>query len=347
MQNTRYKGLATALLPLLLAACLPALSPERSGVVEGKALFKKERVAGALVTAAAVPGSGSGGATYSVESDEEGMFRLNVPPGIYYLTYRKEPGLFGFFGGNPVSVVPDQPSRVVLRGVRWAGRTEFPDSETSFIEGLARIDGEPASGAVVQVFLDASSHLRGPAYAMTRTDEDGRFSLDLPPGRYFLVARERRGEGRIGPLGVGDEYAYYPGNPIYLREGKKAVVDLPFLRVARDTKEALREAARGPRVSGRVTYGDGSPVRGVYACLYTGPEPMGMPAFVSGKTGEDGGFVVRVTGGGIYYLVARSAIGRPLEQGEYVAFYKGEAGHRILVETGKDTADLVILWEEN
>lgn len=43
---------------------------------------------------------------------------------------------------------------------------------------------------------------------MTRSDEDGRFSLSLPPGAYYLVAREKIGEAPDH----GEYYGLYEGN---------------------------------------------------------------------------------------------------------------------------------------
>ncbi len=329
----------------LLAGCLPSPPAARTGAIEGKAVFRRARAAGAMVAAVSSLGVTGEERRFSATADAEGTFRLDLPPGSYFLSFFKEPDIYGFFGGNPVTVLPDVVSQVVLRGVAWKGGTVLAPGDATSIEGTAHLDGAPVAGGLVQVFLDAATRFKGPGYASAATDAGGRFTVDLPPGRYYVIARRRRGTERIGPLNVGDQYAWYPGNPVLLPEGRKAVIDLPYLEVEKDPARVLSEASRGTMVRGTVRDARGRPLAGVWVCLYLKPEPMGMPAFASEATDAEGRFTIRVTAAGPYYLVARAAIGRPLEPNEYVAFYRGPSGHLLTVEAGRDVAGIELVWE--
>jgi hypothetical protein len=337
--------LAGLLFATIQASCIPPRPGGPAGVIEGKVLLRKERVTGAVVSAVSDLGVTGREKGFSAVTIGDGSFRIVLPPGNYYLSARKDPDFAGFFGGNPVTVRADMVSRVAFRGVNWSGKTIFRDAEDTGLEGLALQDGRPVPGAVVQVFLDAAGHFRGPGYATAPVGADGRFHLPLPPGRYYVLARVRRGEGKTGPLRIGDRYAWYPGNPLYLPEGKMAEVELSFLEVEKDPSRVIGEASHAVEVSGSVLDGGGRPVTGAYACLYESPEPLGQPVFVSDPTDATGAFTVRVTRPGDYWLVVRLEIGRPLVTNEYVAFFRGAEGHRLSVREGKNLGGLKILWE--
>jgi len=342
---TPERRLFPVLLGIFLAYSIHHGLPQaEAGLLRGKAVYREERVAGARVTATSHMGVPGREKHFNAETGGDGLFQMDLPPGNYHVSYRRGDDLYGFFGGNPVGVTRDRVSEVILRGVAVSGGTVFRDSDRTSMEGKAHLEGKPLAGAVVQVFLDASGRLRGPSFAVAVTDDQGRFVMDLSPGRYFVVARRRKDAGRVGPLRIGDHYAYYPGNPIYLSGGQAAVIDLPFLSVSRDPSEALVEATVGTLVSGSVVDGNGDPVQGVFACLYGTSEPLGKPSFVSEHTDSAGAFSMQVTEAGEYYLVARKEIGRPLEPGEYMAFYQGPRGHLLAVDSGKDRSGLVIVW---
>jgi hypothetical protein len=335
-------SLLAATLIAFVAGCatLPPAGPV--GTIDGKIVEEKARVSGAEVTATAELGVWGRERRHRAVTDRDGLFRLVLPPGQYFLSFRSPDGLTGFFGGNPISVREGATSKVVIRGLRWAGRSEQEPGEPG-IGGMARQGNRPLGEGVVQVFLDSSSNFKGPGFAMATIGADGAFFLPLEPGTYYLVARQRQGAGRMGPLKAGDRYAWYPGNPVTVEPGMRTLVDLPFLGVERDPGQVLAEASGGIIVSGRVTRGDRG-VAGLFACLYRTPEPLGMPAYVSDPTGSDGAFDIRVTEPGTYYLIARGSIGKPLAGGEYVAFARGPGGHRVEVG-GRDLGGLSIPWE--
>ncbi len=327
---------------LLLAGCATLPPPGPRGTIEGKIVEEKARVAGAEVTATAGLGVWGLERRHRAVSDADGLFTLSLPPGQYFLSFSLGDTLTGFFGGNPVTVRQDGVSKVVIRGLRWSGGPTREPGDPGIV-GTARQGGTPVGEGVVQVFLDSSSNFKGPGYAMATISPDGSFSLPLEPGTYFLIARQRQGTGRMGPLRAGDRYCWYPGNPVRVEPGMRTRVELPFLGVERDPGQVLAEASGGVVVSGRVERG-GRGAPGLFACLYRTPEPLGMPAYVSDPTDAAGAFRIRVTEPGTYYLVARGGIGRPLESGEYVAFPRGPGGHRLEVGD-RDLTGLIIPWE--
>jgi hypothetical protein len=315
------------------------------GLIRGRLVLEKARLADARVTALANPGVTGEERAHRAAADERGEFRLPVPPGEYYLFGSKDPDLFAVFGGNPVTVREGMTSQVVLRAFPWrAGSLERGTGATG-VEGRALFGGEPLAGATVQVFLDAGTGFRGPGYALARTDPEGRFSIPLTRGRYYLVARRRMGTDRVGPLKPGDRHAWYPGNPFFLDEGETLVLDLPFLEVEKDPAAVLAEASGGTTVAGRIVGADGKPIPGRYACLYGTPEPLGMPLHVSGPSSADGSFSLRVSRPGVYHLVVRGSIGEPLRPGEYLAFWKGPQGSRLTLTEGGHVEGLEVRWE--
>ena len=88
---------------------------------------------------------------------------------------------------------------------------------TTGITGLV-VDaaGAPVNEATVYAYRSARSGLRGPADFAAASDSDGRYLLDLAPGRYHLVARLRSGGNDSGPPRPGDAWALPAVNPVSL-----------------------------------------------------------------------------------------------------------------------------------
>ena len=58
----------------------------------------------------------------------------------------------------------------------------------------------PVSGAEVYVF-DSKNTKRPADFISNRTDADGSFRVELPPGKYWTLAIMRRNGATFGPLG--------------------------------------------------------------------------------------------------------------------------------------------------
>lgn len=161
----------------------------------------------------------------SAPTGEDGRFLLDLPPGDYYLVARKRAGggiagplrkgdSFGYFPGNPVSVLPGRFTRVTVPATRL--RLRNVPSYSSEYAAAASLEGrildrrgKPVRGVYAALY-DNPDLLNRPVFLSEVTKEDGRYRLPVPvPGRYFLGARTGYG----GSPAPGDLYGRYEGNP--------------------------------------------------------------------------------------------------------------------------------------
>lgn len=196
------------------------------------------------------------------------------------------------------------------------------------VEGRASIDGAPAAGAEIQVFVKAGVERSGTPFLATTAMDDGSFALSLPPGNYFLVARKTvRRDGR--------ERTYkgeHAGNPVVVRGGGATRgIDVPLVEMASGgfTPRA------GTGVTGTVLAG-GKPVSGVYVYAY--PDNAGTvrgPAYSGfARTGDGGSFRLPLREGA-FRIVARDKGGEN-ETGAMSGAGKsgGDAGIRVDLSAG-------------
>ena len=191
-------------------------------------------------------------------------------------------------------------------------------------------DGGAVGGAGVAFYLDASTQFRGPGYLEARTDERGAFETRLSPGRYWLIARRRSGPQPFGPLEVGDDFGFYPGNPLEVRAGERVTVRIPTVRVLKKSGWSGPSTLR-TRVGGTIRDAAGRPLPGYRAFLHAKATMLGKPEFVSEPSGPDGAYLIWVDREGVYYLGARAEIGRAREEREAIGVYAGAPDHGIAV----------------
>jgi len=272
----------------------------------------------------------------SAPSASKGAFRLDLPPGRYYLMHQSTE-LFGYYGRNPISVTAQGLEGVNLALVHAeASAPKEPTAVRTGVLGQVTHRGEPLAGAMVHVYLDLSDDLKGMGYLMAGpTDGDGIFQLELSPGTYYLVARSRRQGSSTGPLEQGDFLGYYPGNPVRLDEGELVRINLPVLEVPAAVKTYADQLFGSTRIRGRILDKQGRPLAGMRALLYKDPAMLDRPLYVSQPTEADGQFVLSFPEGGTYYLSARSALGAAPAPGELYGTYDGSLDHALEIETGE------------
>ena len=110
----------------------------------------------------------------------DGTFRLDLPPGSYYL-FARGPGLFAYYGRNPV-LVPDGGLEGVSIGMVQASYREgVVDALDDVVSGQVTNSGAPQAEAIIFVYTDLTTQLKGMGYMMAGpTDDQGRFELNLP-----------------------------------------------------------------------------------------------------------------------------------------------------------------------
>jgi hypothetical protein len=362
---------AGCLLALLLAA--PAAraqgagatpSPEPAATLTGKISRETEGVAGARVYAygrfedllAYRPSA------VSEPAGADGRYRFALPAGTYYLVARKHEGdadrpvpvggFFSFHGSNPFTLTPGSAAEVNFSLSRKAAEPAVkPGAEpgSGTLGGVVTWEGRAIAGVQVKLYLDADSAFRGMGYAAAPpTDESGAFVFEfLPESAYYVIARRRGAGAGPGPLGEGDLYGYYVDNPVRVRNG--TAVEIPFELVSKgkDLGNADgRPRPSGTRIAGRITDAAGAVVRGVYAFAY---EEKVMahkkPAFISQPVDDQGRYVINLSGGGTFYIGARSDYGDSPGRGEWYGRYDGTPDHGVAVETGASAEGIDIRVE--
>ncbi len=192
--------------------------------------------------------------------------------------------------------------------------------------------GNPLSGGQVFFFNDASGpppsaekYWRIPDY-VTRIDENGKFSIELPEGKYYLGAIKRVSGEKIGPPKEGDYFfastddkglpkTYLVRNGVKNDIGKITEA-LPF------QKTAVNVGVEITAIEGTILDAEGRPVEGAIVFAYRVSTMVGKPLFASERTGKDGHYTLRVYDNGNYYLRVRSVYGGgPPAIGEVIGVY--------------------------
>lgn len=324
-------GCAVPRYPVLGTAASPA-----AGALRVRLMHRELAVAGARVTAVRNLGVAELEERVLATSGPDGRAQLDLAPGNWYLlAVAGAPPLFGWYGSNPIQVRAGEAMDVALPAVPAAARVAptpvVPGEEA--VTGLVLGEGGAIAGAGVSFYLDASTQFRGPGYLETQTDAAGVFEARVSPGRYWIVARRRSGSHPFGPLEVGDDFGFFPGNPLAVLAGERVAVDIPAVRVLKKSGWSGPSTLR-TRVGGTIRDAAGRPLPGYRAFLHAQATMLGKPEFVSDPSGPDGAYLIWVDREGVYYLGARAEIGRAREEREAIGLYAGTPDHAVEVRLG-------------
>ncbi|PLY05726.1 MAG: hypothetical protein C0624_04710 [Desulfuromonas sp.] len=341
ISRLRHLGL---LLVLLTCSCTGG----ESGI-EGTILFDGQPLSGVAVEIYLKQEKDRSTAPFSVAtSDAQGDYRVTLPTGRYFVIARKklQDGerarmLMGESPANPVAVI-DKMTELApfeLREMGLGGEL-VPEPET-FVVGRLSSAACAIDGAWVYVYTEPVLGLVGPSYAAAlRVEADGSFRIPLPAGDFYLTARKRADGARIGEPRPGDLNGLYPGNPVRATRGETLQLG-PFpLRTVDAERFSERHGegkfvATDTRLHGQAIDEDGRPAHGIYVYAYLDSRMVGKPTVISAATGDDGRFVVNLPQGGTWYIGARSAFGGPLEPGEQVGTWDGQADHGVRLADGE------------
>ncbi len=314
-----------------------------AGLVQVRLMHREHAVSGARVLAVRKLGVALLEEHVTAVAAGDGHAQLSLVPGTWYLSASAEqPPLFGWYGSNPVQIRAGETIEVTIPAVpaisqgNTASAAITAGTVTAVPLGEEAVAGEVVGaggaivGAGVAFYLDASTQFRGPGYLEAWTDERGSFETRLSPGRYWLFVRRRSGPQAFGPLEAGDDFGFYPGNPLEIRAGERSTIRIPTVRVLKKSGWSSPSALR-TRVGGTVRDAAGRPLPGFRAFLHAKPTMLGKPEFVSEPSGPDGGFLIWVDREGVYYLGARAEIGRARGEGEVIGLYRGTPDHAIEV----------------
>lgn len=231
----------------------------------------------------------------------------------------------------------------------------FADAGEGSIKGTWNTPAHgPMIGGQVLLFNAATGpppssgkYLRLPD-AGTSIDSEGKFTVRVPAGEYYLVMRKRLDRNVAGPPREGD-LQYYArhkdGNAIAYKITAGQAVDVGTVTSAEPFKKKNVVNMDGlTGIAGTVTDDQGLPVAGVRVFAYDSPNMQGKPLYASAETGADGKYFLNVMQNGTYYLKARTHYGggKPID-GEFMGGYgKPGAAAAVAVETGKVKKDIDI-----
>lgn len=328
-------------------------APEGTGV-EGRLVWEGQVMAGARVYAYASFDDLLAYRPYAVSgpSADDGTYKLDLPGGKFYLVAKKlsdgrdgplpAGGYYSFHGSNPVTVVPGMYTHVGFALVKKTKDAEYAgstDTGSGTLMGTVTYMGEPLDGVYVTLFLDPKTEFRGMGYSTAPpTGKNGMFRVDfLPESDYYVVARKRASGAGSGPLSDGDSFGYYVDNPVSVKAGKVASIEVEMLSKAGEIgKDDSLFRATGTQIAGRITDKEGNVVKGVYAFAY---EEKVMahkrPSFISREVDDEGRYVINLSEGGVYYIGARSQYGDSPALGEWYGRYDATPDHSVAVKTGK------------
>ncbi len=225
----------------------------------------------------------------------------------------------------------------------FAGSLFAEDVKIGWISGQMMIkNGGPMAGGMV-VFFRADE---GPVPAPNRylripdevadMDQEGKFRVALPTGRYFMGAVKRMSGELIGPPRDGDYFFISQdaeGLPLVYALEKDKNLNLGIISEAIPFKREIPDDAAG--ISGIIRNIKGDAVEGAIVFAYFTETMTGLPPFTSYKTGKDGKYFISVSHPGKYYLRVRDIYGGgPPIPGAIMGSYGEEKPAAVTVSTG-------------
>jgi hypothetical protein len=167
--------------------------------------------------------------------------------------------------------------------------------EKAFFNGqVLDVDGKAVKGA--EIFIYNTPDTRRPAdFISSRTDVQGRFNMILPTGKYWAVARLRKGE-KYGPLMIGDKHS---GEPVEIELVANEEFDQDFIVVDIRESARLHKKTRQDflKLRGRIIDKEGKPLKNTYAIANRARELSEIPDYISAWTDDEGHYTLYLPAG--------------------------------------------------
>ena len=306
--------------PLVILLLLPTCLLAASGI-KGRAAWRGELIPGITVRAytSILDIAADKVIATAASSELDGTYRLELPPGRYYLTASSGGGrpragdYFCYYSGAPVVVAQDEYRQVGFNLIRVPEEEPAKAAKRSGVWGEVSFQDQLLERTYLYVYKSPEADFKGPAW-FVQPVEKGTFRLSLPPGDYWLLARKRLKGGQYGPIEIGDYFNYYPGNPVHIEEGKLRNIHLETITRLSMLEEDPDAEFRGIR--GQVFGQNGELAAGLRVFAYRSAEMTGTPAYISTPSDDEGRFEMSIPEPGRYWLLAREMIGGPAGQGE-------------------------------
>jgi len=349
----------------------PKVVPKAADIVPGTGFEGRVVVDGAVIPGARVYAYLSFGdflesspfAT-SAATGDDGKYHLDLPVGSYYLVAKKlntpendapvsAGDYFSFQGSNPVTVKAGHYTHVGFSMLPYDKEvvfTPYDADDSGALSGVVTLDGEPLDGVFVTLYVDTAEDLRGSTYSTSPpTGKSGVFRFDfLPEMEFFVVARKRASGSAAGPLNDGDYFGFYPANPVHVKTGELASIEIPLVTKAGEIgQEDSLFRDTGTQITGHVLDAQGQPVPGTYVFAYL-EKVMAhkRPEFISKAVDKDGRYVLNLPEGGTYYIGSRSQYGDTPALGEWYGRWEGTGDHSVVLKTGETLEQINITVEK-
>jgi len=186
------------------------------------------------------------------------------------------------------------------------------------IRGRIAWRGELVPGVTVRAYRSIDDIAAGKEIAVAGPSKiDGTYSLALPPGSYYLTARDYDGAPQ-----AGNYFCYYSGSPVRVAADHQTTVGFNLIKIPRE--EPMVEAGYSG-IKGELSFQD-DPLEKVYLYVYkdTSRGFKGPGYFV--QPVAKGDFRLRLPPGDYYLLARKRAKGGqfgPIEIGDYFNYYYG------------------------
>jgi hypothetical protein len=185
-----------------------------------------------------------------------------------------------------------------------AGGGPVKGQETGVLAGrVVDVAGKPVAGAAI--FVYTSSNIRRPADSISpATDSGGAFRLILPPGKYWAVARVRKGTELYGPLLPGDKHS---GPPLEteVRSGKTVEEEFIVADLRETSQLEVKLDTSFLRIGGVLLAKEGEPLANAYAFARREATGRGIPEYISSWTDDSGRYTLFLPAGTYWLGLAR------------------------------------------
>lgn len=213
-------------------------------------------------------------------------------------------------------------------------------------------DKKPLANADFYIFDDISGPTpepekfwRTPDY-ITKTDDKGRFRYDLPFGKYYLAAVQRKTATTILSPPMDGDIFYYENRKHEILPG--LIVTLEPLTGAKPFSANILSRHEGiTAIEGKVFDAAGKPVQNAIVSTYIKSVINGRAMFGSALSDKSGAYQLRVPGGGTYYLKVREIHGLiPKISESLLPAYGGSDPEAVMVKDGEILKDINISSEK-
>ena len=290
-------------------------------------------------------------------TDQEGLYKFDLPEGEYYFVAKGSLGdkdFFSYHGGNPISIGNQKMWLPLI-----ANEVKMPviSDAAGSLKGTITFKGEPVKDVHISLYEPGDKSFKGLGFRTERI-ENGVFNLAVPPNKYVVIARKMEGDHMMRPLKSGDLYCYYPQNPVEVKPGKIIHMELPCsLKGEKTTKgnsyqtvDELRESFRFG-IKGKITDRDAKPVQGIYIIAFKGDPSNNFASYRNvqdkaniSRTDKNGEYFIPLDSDGFYRIVARNKLGARTGENEFFMLYSGNVRHGFDFKEGQviDNVNMVI-----